>query len=140
MSNGCDTCSETSEAKTGICPANGRSYSAVPFETLLHQLSKPWASEVREQAYYFCTDPECDVVYFGADRKTFRRHELRFEVGQKSRQVDRPVCYCFDISQADIERDGERTRSFVVERTRDGSCDCKIRNPSGQCCLKDFPK
>jgi hypothetical protein len=28
----------------------------------------------------------------------------------------------------------------VIEQTRLHNCACDVRNPSGRCCLKDFPK
>jgi hypothetical protein len=126
--------------RRACCPVNGKPYQAVPFNTVLHQVQKPWARALPEQGYYFCTDPDCEVVYFGEDERLFTENDLRIAVGQKSRAADRAVCYCFDITRADIERHAEQTRAFVTERTRDGSCDCQVRNPSGQCCLKDFPK
>jgi hypothetical protein len=55
------------------------------------------------------------------------------------------VCYCFDISMADIEaarkeNDGDACRQFVIQQTKASTCDCETRNPSGKCCLGDFPK
>lgn len=126
--------------RTARCPVNGRAYKSVELTTVLHQLQKPWKQALPAQGYYLCSDPDCEVVYFGEDERTITTDQLRFEVGQKSRAAGRAICYCFDISYADIEAHEQRTRQFVTERTRDGSCDCKVRNPSGQCCLKDFPK
>jgi hypothetical protein len=92
------------------------------------------------QRYYFCTDPDCEVVYFGADDCILRCDDLRTGVGQKSRAPDRTLCYCFDIRATDVLLENAGlTRQFVIDHTRDGSCDCAIRNPSGRCCLKDFP-
>jgi len=31
-------------------------------------------------------------------------------------------------------------RDFVVAQTRLGLCACDTRNPSGRCCLIDFPR
>jgi len=31
-------------------------------------------------------------------------------------------------------------KSFVIEKTKGHFCECEARNPSGKCCLKDFPK
>jgi len=33
----------------------------------------------------------------------------------------------------------KRLKDFVVEQTKADVCACDIRNPSGRCCLKDFP-
>jgi hypothetical protein len=36
--------------------------------------------------------------------------------------------------------DNPGTREFVVEQTKLKHCACEVQNPSGKCCLKDFPK
>lgn len=52
---------------------------------------------------------------------------------------DRIICYCFDIRLSDYLRD-PALKEFVVEKTKAGLCSCKAMNPSGNCCLKDFPR
>jgi hypothetical protein len=129
-------CCGSHEQKTATCPVNGRSYPAVQFKTLLHQVHQPWDKALKQQTYYFCDDPDCEVVYFAEDQTVYRRADLRQEVGQKSREADRPLCYCFDVRW----REAESARDFVVEQTRQSHCECATRNPSGKCCLKDFPR
>lgn len=140
MSNGCDKNSSTDYPKKAVCPVNGQDYHRVERKTLLHHLQKPWQVELPEQGYYFCDSPDCDVVYFGQDKQTFTQVELRTLVGLKSQRSDRAICYCFDVKQNDLTQRLGAARNFVVNQTRAGSCDCEIRNPSGRCCLKDFPK
>ena len=138
-----DTCCEYSNpavAKTARCPVNGKLYPQVGIKTVLHHVKRPWTREIHGPGFYFCDDPDCDVVYFDANNHLLRREAIRIDVGQKSRHARRAVCYCFDMTQADIENDLLRCRQFVVQRTRDAACDCEIRNPSGKCCLKDFPR
>lgn len=140
MNDCCNTATRPDYPKKAVCPLNGQSYQRVERKTLLHHLLKPWQLDLPEQAYYFCDSPDCDVVYFGQDTQTFTQAELRTRVGQKSNQADRTLCYCFDVKQNDLlERFGV-ARNFVVNQTLNGTCDCEIRNPSGRCCLKDFPK
>ena len=124
------------------CPVNGQSYARVDIKTILHQIKHPWKIELPDQGYYFCDDPSCDVVYFGEDRRTLIRNDIRIEVGQKSRYEDKSICYCFDVHLSDLETDNalQEIKSFVTKQTRNGGCDCVIRNPSGKCCLKDFPR
>ena len=132
----CDT-----SPKKANCPLNGQAYSQVSLRTVLHHVTKPWQRTLRSQAYYFCDDPDCEVVYFGDDQQLIRQDELRLTVGQKSRSPDKYICYCFDIRMTDLQVGGdhEKLKAFVVGQTRDSTCDCEIRNPSGRCCLKDFP-
>lgn len=122
-----------------ICPRNGQSYRRVARKTLLHHLSKPWQRDIPEQGYYFCDSSDCEVVYFGEDTRTFTQTDLRTPVGQKSQQPERTLCYCFDVTLQDIV-DNTSARNYVIDQTRGGTCDCEIRNPSGRCCLRDFPK
>ena len=140
MSTCCSKTSCTDYPKKAVCPVNGQAYQRVARKTLLHHLSKPWQLEVPEQGYYFCDSKDCDVVYFGEDSRTFNQAELRTQVGQKSSHSDRALCYCFDVTQQDNVNHHNTPKEFVIEQTRAGACDCEIRNPSGRCCLKDFPK
>ena len=140
MSDCCKDSSCTVPPKKAACPLNGQLYPQVARKTLLHHLNKPWQLDIPEQAYYFCDSKDCEVVYFGADKRSFTQAELRTHVGQKSSHPERTLCYCFDVTAQDTETYRDEPRAFVIEQTRNGSCDCEIRNPAGRCCLKDFPK
>ena len=48
------------------------------------------------------------------------------------------LCYCFGVSRADFDRN-PGTKDFVTAQTKAGLCACETSNPSGRCCLKDFP-
>lgn len=136
-----NSCS-TTPAKKAICPANGRSYSGVHLKTILHQAAKPWTLNLPDQGYFFCDDPDCDIVYFGEDQSTLLRGDLRTIVGQKSRDKEKTICYCFDVQSSDLDsdKDREKSKAFVIEQTKNSTCDCELRNPSGKCCLKNFPQ
>jgi len=140
MSDCCTHDSCSAYPKKAVCPANGQTYNQVERKTLLHHLHKPWQIELPEQGYYFCDSPDCEVVYFGENQQTFTQTELRTRVGQKSRNADRTLCYCFDVKQSDLSQQLVEARTFVINQTRNSTCDCEIRNPAGRCCLKDFPK
>ncbi len=120
------------------CPVNGEEYSAVRIKTLLHHIQAPWSIPLNKQGYYFCTDPACKVVYFGQDDTVINLSALKTRVGQKETQQDRPICYCFDVTQQQAQLDSS-IKKFVVQKTKAAQCACEIRNPSGKCCLKDFP-
>jgi len=121
------------------CPACGRACLPVPRRTIMQHLAHPWRYPLSEQTYHFCDDPDCSVVYFGADGSVLDSNRLRTPVGVKSRSDDAPLCHCFGISRAQA-REEPAARAFVVEQTRLGLCACETRNPSGRCCLKDFPR
>lgn len=121
------------------CPHNGQAYAQVAASTLLHHLQQPWLQSLKDQRYYFCDDPDCEVVYFGEDDSVINKSQLRTRVGIKENDPDALICYCFGISRQQAETCPE-AKAFVIEQTRQSVCACETRNPSGRCCLKDFPK
>jgi len=136
----CDSnISDCNPPKKACCPVNGKEYGAVGVKTILHHLAEPWSKNVKDQSYYYCTDANCDVVYFGQDLSVIPKSSLRTKVGIKDPSPERVVCYCFGVSYVAAEND-ERAREFVTEMTKQSLCSCETSNPSGRCCLKDFPK
>ncbi len=106
--------------------------------TILHHLKQPWTQNLVEQHYYFCDDPNCDVVYFGKDNSVIVKDDLRTQLGIKESSPKRILCYCFGVLAKDaINRSA---KDFVVMQTKNATCSCETSNPSGRCCLKDFPK
>jgi len=143
MMTNCDLINnnKTTTLRKAACPINGLSYSRVKIKTILHQVKKPWQLNLLNQHYFFCDDPGCDVVYFGEDKSTLVRNDLRFSVGQKLQSQEKTICYCFDVQASDLDDDKvqKKAKAFIIEQTKNALCDCEIRNPSGKCCLKNFP-
>ena len=135
-----DCCLKSNQKiKHQACPENNKEYGEVPYKTILHHLKEPWNLTLKEQTYYFCADPDCDVVYFTYGNTTIKKDQLRTKVGSKETADDALICYCFDVSRAAAQTD-EKAKAFVIEQTKKSLCSCSTRNPSGKCCLKDFPK
>ena len=138
-----DCCSTGKEVKQGPkrhnCPVSGKACHPVPYKTILQHIKSPWQSGIREQPFYFCDDPECDVVYFGLDNSTITKGSMRTLVGIKEKSDDVLICYCFDVTKSQAKAD-EKIKQFVVDHTKNSLCACEIKNPSGRCCLKDFPR
>jgi len=130
-------CGSKQQSGQGVCPGHGGTCREVPFRTVLHHLRTPWRVALPSQRYFFCDEADCPVVYFGEDGARFEQEALREQVGQKGRAGEAMLCYCFDIRYAEAE---PALKAYVVEQTRDGLCSCDTRNPSGRCCLKDFPE
>ena len=80
-----DCCTPTPQEKPApkrhACPVNGKRYLDLPYSTVLHHIKEPWRYELKQQSYYFCDDPNCDVVYFGLDNSTINKASLRTELG-----------------------------------------------------------
>jgi hypothetical protein len=139
MSDCCSTYAQSkARPRKHTCPVNGKVYGQVGTETIRQHITAPWLWPEKDQAYYFCSDPDCAVVYFGQDDSVIETGALRTAVGAKLRSEDALLCYCFGVSRADAKRD-LGIREFVVEQTRRQHCACAIRNPAGKCCLADFP-
>ena len=142
-----DCCSANNSAKVNttpnkhICPVNGKPYTKVAEHTLTHHLKHPWLfNHDTHQNYYFCDDPECDVVYFAEDNSTITKSQIRTSVGIKEPNNDNAlVCYCFGVTFAEA-RKNKAIKDYVVNMTKQKKCACDTRNPSGRCCLKDFPE
>jgi len=122
-----------------ICPQNGQEYIEVPLKTVLHHISQPWLHDLVEQRYYFCTDVNCDVVYFAEDETIIRKSELRHKIGSKEKSNDVDICYCFGVTRQ-AALDDVKLKEYVIQMTKNATCSCEILNPAGRCCLKDFPK
>ncbi|MBI5889753.1 MAG: copper chaperone Copz family protein [Nitrosomonadales bacterium] len=131
--------SATAHPKKHRCPKNGIEYHEVSARTILHHIKQSWLWQDRGRRYFFCDDPDCEVVYFADDDTVILKSQLRTGVGVKETGGDALLCYCFGITKADAAGN-PGVRDFVVEKTRLGLCSCETSNPSGRCCLKDFPR
>lgn len=133
-----NSCSSTKPRKA-VCPSNGKTYSSVSEATILHHVKEPWIYDLKPQGYYFCDDPDCDVVYFGEDETTILKQSLRTVIGVKETSPEALICFCYGVSRINAETNSA-IKEFVIKQTKTGSCACDTRNPSGKCCLKDFPE
>lgn len=132
----CGSTENNSYSKKLECPICGNRSSKVTQKTILHNVLKPWDIELIEQGYYFCETENCDVVYFGQDSNVIKKSRLRMNV--KENKATSILCYCFGVTYS--EAMNQQVLEFVIEKTKEKKCDCEIRNPSGKCCLKNFPK
>jgi hypothetical protein len=139
MDDCCDTAPTARiQPPRAVCPSHGKSCASVSRATVLHHLARAWQAALAFDSYYFCDDPDCSVVYFAIDGSVFDASAVRTEVGQKRREPDATLCYCFGITYSAAASD-PAIRQFVVTETKRKSCACGSRNPSGVCCLKYFP-
>jgi hypothetical protein len=138
-----DCCSTTENkmphSKKHCCPENGLECIEVSAKTISHHIRQPWKWKDEGIRYYFCSDPNCDVVYFGDDDSIITKTQLRTTVGVKETSSDAPACYCFGVSKTDAIND-PGIREYVMAQTKNAQCSCEVSNPSGRCCLKDFPR
>ena len=128
---------ENAKSRCTGCGAEGR---PVERQTILHHVKDEDLARVNGEAYRFCPDPNCAVVYFGEQRSRFTVLDLRELVSAKTTGDARPICYCFGFTEGDARGEIVRTGKSTIPATvsgliKAGMCACEIRNPSGACCL-----
>ncbi len=92
------------------------------------------------EAYRFCADPHCEVVYYGDSGTRFSVDDLRELVSAKTTGDRRPICYCFGFTEGDARKEIERIGQSMIpaqisKLIKAGMCACEVRNPAGVCCL-----
>lgn len=122
------------------CTATGASGRRVSETTLTHQLREEVLPRAAGREWYFCPDPDCDVVYFTADGETLSKDALTVRVGLKESGPPRPICYCFGYDFEDVEREAATAEesaitAAITEKCRQGLDRCEETNPQGSCCL-----
>lgn len=125
-----------------LCPFAGKRGKPVPLVTLRSLVLPEHAAVVEGREWFFCSLPDCEVVYFTHDGRTLEKSALKVRVGLKEREAPRPVCYCFGHTVESIRQEIETSgRSTVVASIRKkveaGECSCEVLNPKGTCCLGD---
>ncbi len=129
-------------AENDVCPACGKRGRKVKRVTLDSLLRPERRGDIGEDAYYVCTTPRCDRVYFSASNaRTFRKSDLAVRFGLKETDAPRPVCYCFDHTIEEIHDEIRRTGASTVVNSikadmKGPGCRCEYTNPLGGCCLK----
>lgn len=120
------------------CPACGNNSSLIEKITLLQQVRFPENMKISDDCYYFCADPRCTTAYFSAFH-IINKNELVTYAQIRSNWL----CYCFDISVQDYQNalnaeTRDSIKQFVTGSTQSKLCACRIKNPSGRCCLAKF--
>ncbi len=129
-------------AMVEACPACSTNARKVAPLTVRALVKPELADTVGNATYRFCQSPTCDVVYFSETQPDHRflRSDLRVRVGQKATEPPIQVCYCFDWTTDDIERELRLTGTTTIsdrikEKVQQGFCHCETMNPQGSCCL-----
>ena len=134
-------CAIPHEGDVPTCPINGQVTRPVPHHTVERLVRSRVSAELRQQPYYFCDAPDCDVVYVSAlGDHVITKDLLSVRVGIKETDDPVPLCYCFGYDRRaiheDIRRSGDTDiQRVITERVRAGECRCEEVNPSGGCCL-----
>jgi len=126
-----------------MCPVSATTGHKVKQVTLGNHLRLEHWAMAWEEGFYFCSDATCPVVYYNHLRsRYFTQDEIRTRVGIKAGGPPVPVCYCMNVTEAQIleEIQVKRCCTSVEEikqytRARTGKL-CHVTNPAGKCCGK----
>lgn len=132
---------------SGACPHNGQVGRKVSSFTLTSQVRPEILDTLPQRAgFRFCAAEDCPVVYYhGGDGTCITVEQMRLPVFQKSTDPQRPVCYCFCHSVAEINDQVRATGGSTVpveikEQCAKGLDACERNNPQGSCCLGNVQK
>ena len=134
-----DCCKVEGEAATvTTCPACGGRGRRVKRATVAALAREDLAP--RDGSWRFCGTKACEVVWFDERGQRLTLAASRVRVHQKEDGEDRPVCYCFGHTVADVRAglgtDGRNAvADAITERCRRGEDRCEETNPQGSCCL-----
>ncbi len=127
------------------CNACGNAGRNVERKTVLHHVRHDLLERVKNEAYRFCPDPNCSLVYYSDGGAHFSTDDLRELVTVKASGDKRPLCYCFGLNEGDardeIARAGNSSiPAQISQLIKAGMCACETRNPAGVCCLGQVNK
>ena len=113
-----DRCSNSATHDSHRCPVNGKEYKEVSAKTILHHIRQPWNWNDNQQSYYFCDDPDCDVVYFGQDDSVIEKSAVRTNIGIKDKSDNALICYCFGVTANEAAMRTRRRESSCWNRPK----------------------
>lgn len=130
-------------AGRALCPGCKAPGRPVGGRTIRAMLSAASAARLLGAAPRFCRTPGCGVLYFSTTGDAVRKDAARVRVGLKETSDPIPLCYCFELTRADVLREvAETGRSTLPDRitaeVKAGTCACEEKNPSGTCCLGEL--
>lgn len=132
------------EVPDPTCPPSqgcGGSGDAVTKETLRSYLNAEALARLPNGGY-FCTTPDCPVVYFDGWGGVVKVAELARPAWPKNASA--PICACLSMTEEDVIADAEngirdRVRE-IVYRAEDGGGECMTAAASGRSCQLEVRK
>lgn len=127
-------------AASSACPGCGVPGPTVPHETVA---ALTHARVPARQRFRICRSPDCPVVYHGDGGAVRTLEDLHLRPGFKT--GGDLVCYCFLYTSTQIaaevsKRGGSGVPAEIRRRVNAGDCACRVRNPSGRCCLGEVER
>jgi hypothetical protein len=121
------------------CPGCQSIGQPVGPQTLNAQL-EPGIRKALAESAFFCSESQCDVVYFDDFSGQVTRREFAGPIPIKD--VVAPLCSCFGLTRDEIEQDiaegiVTRTKAAVLQAQSDAAR-CSTRAPNGRSCVAEI--
>jgi hypothetical protein len=122
------------DAPKARCPRCGELGKRVTMETIKNIVKSDRLPSTLED-YFLCVSVKCDVIYFG--QQTLYKDDIKVKVWFKEKGLSVPVCYCKDVTKADIiEHISERRccddiKDIQEHTEANTGKECLIKNPAG---------
>jgi len=133
----------TANKPVEACPVSATTGHKVKQVTLGNHLRPEHWGWAWQEGFYFCCTPDCPVVYYNnAQGIYFTQEEIRTRVGIKVGPAPVPICYCMNVTEAQILEEIQVKRCCdsledikQYTKARTGKL-CHVTNPAGKCCGK----
>ncbi len=116
-----------------VCDGIGQKVRQITVE---HQI-KPGV-EVREEQFFLCRTPDCEVAYYSEDgKKTILQNQLINKIWFKNVPPLVPICYCANVTEEEILHHVAvaqccSTLDDIKRHTgANTGCECLTKNPAG---------
>jgi hypothetical protein len=144
MTDCCSTKEYTVTEKT-LCPECRNEGKKVKLITLKSLLNPQALVRIdANSSYFYCSNSNCNVVYFDYLKNLFYQHDIKVPVYPKSKDLETPICYCFGwtiekiddaVNNTGMEAPQQYPVNQIQEHIKANRCGCEVNNPQGSCCL-----
>ncbi|ACX53018.1 BFD domain protein (2Fe-2S)-binding domain protein [Ammonifex degensii KC4] len=118
------------------CPGCGSEGIKVFPETVFNLLKDEAKKDFYENLYFACTNPSCDVAYFGED--IYKVGSIKTAIWYKDKSDNVYLCYCNKVTRAAIKeaylKVGADIKKILAQTGACGGGRCRTENPLGRCC------
>jgi bacterioferritin-associated ferredoxin len=95
------------------------------------------------EKFFICENPGCEVIYFSeSGGRIFKKEDVKTRVTFKEKEAPRPLCYCKQVTEEDIiaaiEKGARNFEEVKLATGIGGGGQCKITNPAGRCCSRNY--
>lgn len=135
----CNSCNSDCIKRCPVCHANS---VKVPIESALAILKDNSLIDKNDDIY-MCLSKKCDVTYFN-NQYAYGKDELKVPVWFKQDIKDMIICYCYNITLAEIEKVVKEQHIYTKEeiikflKKEKLTKDCLHKNPIGKDCEQLF--